>query len=138
MRKLIDKIAIEPVPDAWVKEINIIETTGLNEPNLYSAHFYYHFLFEKKSTANKFKKELIEARLCDGDTYHGVSRKLNLVSLGCYLTEINHHREYNKQEALETINDLKIKIKNKSDKLFAIYTKYQNDIVKVIFTQSYD
>ena len=78
------------------------------------------------------------ARLCNGDSYHGVSRKLNLVTLGCYLTEINHHPEHNKQETVETVNDLKIKIKNRSDKLFAIYTKYQSDIVKVIFIQTHD
>ena len=134
-RKLIDKIAIEPVPDGWQKEINIIETTGLNEPTTYSTLFNYHFLFEKKSIANKFKKELIEACLCNGDAYHGVSRKLNLVTLGCYLTEVNKVNIYPNRFKLEA---LKRKIKNRSDKMFTIYTKYQNNIVKVIFTQSYD
>ena len=133
--KLIDNIVIQPVPAGYQKKINIIETTRNDLVTMYTAEFYYYFLFEKKSIANKFKKELIEARLCNGGAYHGVSRNLNLITLGCHLSEINPYPEYNKQEALETINDLKIKIKNRSDRLFIIYTKYQSDIVKTIFTQ---
>lgn len=136
MQKIIDKIPIQPVPDDWQKQINIIEYSEINKIE-YSAFFYYHFLFEKKSIANRFKKELINACLCNGNTYHGVSRKLNLVTLGCYLTEVGKGATvYCSQKHL--LESLKLKIKDRSDKLFKIYAKYQSGIVKVIFTQSYD
>ena len=136
--KLIDSIAIQPVPDDYQKKINIVKITRCDGSTIYTADFYYYFLFEKKSIANKFKKELISARLCNGSHYAGVSRKLNLVTLHCYLNEYNHYPANHWKEARETVNDLKIKIKNRSEKLFAIYTKYQSDIVKVIFTQTHD
>lgn len=136
MQKIIDKISIQPVPDDWQKQINIIEYSEVIKIE-YCAFFYYHFLFEKKSIANRFKKELINACLCNDNTYHGVSRKLNLVTLGCYLTEVGRGgTPYCSQKRL--LESLKLKIKDRSDKLFKIYAKYQSNIVKVIFTQSYD
>lgn len=98
----------------------------------YQANFYIYFLFKKKSVANNFKKELIEAQLSNNKLYSGVSRKLNLVTLNCYLFEqVTLDNDINQQN----LENLKIKIKSKIDNLNIIFKKYQDHIETTIFKQ---
>lgn len=96
------------------------------------SNFYVYFLFKKKSVANNFKKELIKAQLSNSKLYTGASRKLNLVTLNCYLFEqVTLDNNINQQN----LENLEIKLKSKIDLLNIIFKKYQDHIETIIFKQ---
>lgn len=98
----------------------------------YQIDFYTYFLFKKKSIANNFKKELIAAVLSNNKLYTGAGRKLNLVTLNCYLFEqVTLDNNINQQNVV----NLEIKLKSKIENLNIIFKKYQDHIETIIFKQ---